>query len=202
MDEVQEIIFKPTFFSDEQKLVLNPEFIEFYKSPEDVNPIRFSKLEIDGFRFGVKWLRGYQLVFGRVYCVDIKSTTGTIIKIRLTSVYKIRVKNLHKTYNLIVNAMLQYYASELVNQYLKLFNYKQPFSILNVYFSQLGIVLNDKYNIEWNNIDVRTYTRYVAISTKNKSEIYKAFDYIEEWNTLVLYNVLRLILKSKNLLKN
>jgi hypothetical protein len=199
MDEVQEIIFKPTFFSDEQKLILNPEFIEFYKSPEDVNPIRFSKLEIDGFRFGVKWLRGYQLVFGRIYCIDIKSATDAIIKIRLTSFYKIRVKKLHKTYNLIVNAMLQYYASELVSQYLKLFNYKQPFSILNVYFSQLGIVLNDEYNIEWNNINVRTYTRYVAISTKNKSEIYKAFDYLEEWNTLVLYNVLRLILKSKNL---
>jgi hypothetical protein len=202
MDEVQEIIFKPTFFSDEQKLILNPEFIKFYKSPEDVNPIRFSKLEIDGFRFGVKWLRGYQLVFGRIYCIDIKSATDTIIKIRLTSVYKIRVKELHKKYRLIVNAILQYYASKLVSQYLKLFNYKQPFSILNVYFSQLGIVLNDEYNIEWNNIDVRTYTRYVAISTKNKSEIYKAFDYMEEWNTLVLYNVLRLILKSKNLLKN
>jgi hypothetical protein len=202
MDEVQEIIFKPAFFGDEQKLILNPEFIEFYKSPNDVNPIRFSKLEIDGFRFGVKWLRSYKLVFGRIYCVDIKSTSETIIKIRLTSVYKIRAKELHKKYNLIVSAMLQYYASELVSQYLKLFNYKQPFSILNVYFNQLGIVLNDKYNIEWNNIDVKTYTRYVAISTKNKSEIYKAFNYMEEWNTLVLYNVLRLILKSKNLLKD
>lgn len=202
MDETQEIIFKPTFFSEAQKLVLNPEFIEFYKSPEDINPIRFSKLEIDGFRFGVKLLRGYKLVFGRIYCVDIKNTNETIIKIRLTSVYKVGIKQMHKKYNLIIGAILQYYASELVSQYLKLFNYKQPFSILNVYFNQLGIVLNDKYNIEWNNIDVRTYTRYVAVSRKNKPEIYKAFDYIEEWNTLVLYNVLRLILKSKNLLKN
>ncbi len=202
MDETQEIIFKPTFFSEAQKLVLNPEFIEFYKSPEDINPIRFSKLEIDGFRFGVKLLRGYKLVFGRIYCVDIKNTNETIIKIRLTSVYKVGIKQMHKKYNLIIGAILQYYASELVSQYLKLFNYKQPFSILNVYFNQLGIVLNDKYNIEWNNIDVRTYTRYVAVSRKNKPEIYKTFDYIEEWNTLVLYNVLRLILKSKNLLKN
>ena len=202
MDEAQEIIFKPTLFRDEQRLILNPEFIEFYQSPEDINPIRFSKLEIDGFRFGVKWLRGYKIVFGRIYCVDIKSATEIIIKIRLTSVYKIGIKQMHKKYNLIIGAILQYYVSELVGQYLKLFNYKQPFSILNVYFNQLGIVLNNKFNIEWNDIDVRTYTRYIAISSKNKSEIYKAFDYIEEWNTLVLYNVIRLILKSKNLLKN
>jgi len=131
MDEAQEIIFKPALFRDEQRLVLNPEFIEFYKSPEDINPIRFSKLEIDGFRFGVKWLRGYKIVFGRIYCVDIKSATEIIIKIRLTSVYKIGIKQMHKKYNLIIGAILQYYASELVGQYLKLFNYKQPFSILN-----------------------------------------------------------------------
>ncbi|HEY2726489.1 MAG TPA: hypothetical protein VGI61_04915, partial [Parafilimonas sp.] len=154
-----------------------------------------------GFRFVIKWLRGYKLIFGRVYCVDIKSATGSIIKMRMTSVYKINIKKLHAKYKSLLNIILEYYASEMVGQYLKLFNYKQPFSILNVHFGQLGIVLNDKYNIEWNNIDVRTYTRYVAISTKIKSDIYKAFDYIEEWNTLVLYNVLRLILKNKNLIR-
>jgi len=120
----------------------------------------------------------------------------------MTSVYKINAKKLNEKYRSLINIMLEYYASEMVSQYLKLFNYKQPFSILNVHFGQLGIVLNDKYNIEWNNIDVRTHTRYVAISTKNESDIYKAFDYIEEWNTLVLYNVLRLILKNKNLIKD
>ncbi|MEP6466641.1 MAG: hypothetical protein ABJB05_10070 [Parafilimonas sp.] len=162
----------------------------------------FSKLEVDAFRFGIKWLRGYRFIFGRVYCIDIKSATETIIKIRMTSVYKINVKKLHEKYYTLLNIMLEFYASEMVGQYIKTFNYKQPFSILNVHFNQSGIRLSDKYDIPWNDVDVRTHTRYVAISTKTTTDIYQTFDYIEEWNTLVLYNVLRQILKAKNLLNN
>ena len=195
MSEAREIKFKPAIFSKERRIILHPEFMEFYKSPEDTEPVKFSKLEIDAFRFGIKWLRGYKLIFGRIYCVDIKSATGNIIKIRMTSVYKIRAKKLHEKYSSLINIILQYYASEMVAHYLKMFNYKQPFSILNVHFNQSGIVINDKQNIDWNNMDVRTHTRYIAVSTRNKSDIYKAFDYIEEWNTLILYNVLRQILK-------
>ena len=200
MSESTEITFKPTFFTKRQKIVLNPDFIEFYQSPEDRNPIKFSKLEIDGFRFGVRWVSGYQFYIGRIYCIDIKNTAGKIIKVRLKSMYKINVKQLRKKYNVITNTVFKFYFTDSVLQYLKAFNYKQPLSILNVQFNQTGIIVDNKHDIEWNNLDIKSYTRYIAISTKENSNIYKPYDYIIDWNVWVLYNVIKQILKNKKLL--
>jgi len=200
VSESTEITFKPTFFTKRQKIVLNPDFIEFYQSPEDRNPIKFSKLEIDGFRFGVRWVSGYQFYIGRIYCIDIKNTAGKIIKVRLKSMYKINVKQLRKKYNVITNTVFKFYFTDSVLQYLKAFNYKQPLSILNVQFNQTGIIVDNKHDIEWNNLDIKSYTRYIAISTKENSNIYKPYDYIIDWNVWVLYNVIKQILKNKKLL--
>src|SRR6478609_8671662 len=126
---IKEIKFKPTFFSKEHTLIFDPEFIELYRSSKDAEPLRFSKLEIDAFRFGVKWLRGYKTIFGRVSCIDIRSSSGEIIKIRLTSLYKIQLKQLHQKYSDIINCVLQYYMPDIVGNYLRLFTHKQPFSI-------------------------------------------------------------------------
>lgn len=200
MNETTEILFKTTFFNEEQRIILDADYIEFYKSSTDKNPVKFSKLEIDAFRFGIKWISGYKFYIGRIYCIDIKNVTGTIIKIRLKSIYKIRVKELHAKYSLILNTVLNYYFSEVINQYVKLFNRKESFSILNIQFNQSDILIDNKQNINWNEVDVRGYTRYIAVSTRKDSGIYKAFDYVDDWNVWILYNVLRQILRSKNLL--
>ncbi len=155
MNERTEVRFKPAIFSKEHKMILDPEFIELYKDENDTSPVRFSKLEFDAFRFGIKWLRGYKTIFGRVYCIDIRSATEEIIKIRLTSVYGVGRKTLGKKYNEIITAILKLYISDIIGQYLKTFNYKQPFSILNIHFDQEGIILNNKHKISWNDIDIR-----------------------------------------------
>ena len=198
MNETKEIIFKPAFFSRKQKLILNAEFIEFFKSPDDKTPIRFSKLEIDGMRFGIRWIRGYQFYIGRIYCVDIKNTAGAIIKFRLKSIYKINTNQLRKKYSIVLNTIFRYYFNEAIVQYLKMFTYKQPFFILNVQFKQDGILINEKNDfISWADIETRSYTTYYTISSKSKPGFYKAFDYIEDWNVWVLYSVLSNILKVK-----
>ena len=198
----KEIKFQPTLFSKEHKLILDSEFIELYRYPEDREPTRFSKLEIDAFRFGVKWIRGYRTIFGRTNCIDVRSSTDEVISIRLTSIYKIRLRKINEKYKLIINIILNYYASEIINHYLRLFEIRQPFSILDVRFNQPGIQLNDKIKIDWDDVDVKTYTRYVAISSRSKPDVYKGFQYLEEWNSIVLYNVIRMILKNKNLLSD
>ena len=45
MNEIKEIKFKPTIFSEEQKLVLDSEYIEFYKSPEIKTQSDFQNLK-------------------------------------------------------------------------------------------------------------------------------------------------------------
>ncbi|HEY2726890.1 MAG TPA: hypothetical protein VGI61_06930, partial [Parafilimonas sp.] len=139
MAETKTITFKPNIFSKEHKIVFDKEFIELYKSPDDNNPIKFTKLEFDAFRFGVKWIRGYKVIFGRINCIDLKNSEGVIMKIRLTSIYKVNLKKINEKYASIINLILEYYISDIVSQYLKFFNYKQLFSILNVHFDQEGI---------------------------------------------------------------
>lgn len=197
MNDRKEVAFKPTIFSNLHKLVLDREFIELYKSKDDQNPVRISNLEFDAFRFGVKWIRGYRTIFGRVNCIDIRSSTNVIIKIRLTSLYKIHLKPLNKKYREIVNTILKFYASEIIGHYLKLFNNKLGFTIITVDFSKLNIKIDDEHIIEWNDIDLKSFTRYIVISKKSDPNFYKGFDYWEDWNTVILYNVLRLILESK-----
>ena len=55
------------------------------------------------FDLELNGLRGYKVTFGRIYCIDIRDATGNIIKIRMTSIYKIRVKKLHGKYNAAIN---------------------------------------------------------------------------------------------------
>ena len=112
-------------------------------------------------------------------------------------IFKLREK-----YSAIINTVFSFYFYESVIQYLKMFNYKQSFSILNVDFNQEGILVSDKNEfIDWNKVEIKSYATYFTILSAAKPDFYKAFDYIYEWNVWVIYNVIKQILKSKNLLK-
>ena len=138
-----------------------------------------------------------------MYCIDIRHLSGEIIKIRFKSMYKINVKSLNEKYGIIINTVFNYYFHETIYQYLKMFNLNQTFSILNVQFDLKGIFLRDpNVFIKWSDIETKSYRTYYTILSKDKPDFYKAFDYIEEWNVWILYNVVKQILQSKTLLSN
>jgi hypothetical protein len=198
MNERKEITFKPTVFSKEHKIILDPEFIEFYNDENDANPVRFSKFEIDGFRFGLRRVSGYQFYIGRVYCVDIKSVTSKTISIRFKTMYKINLKQIHEKYSIAINTVFKYYFHDTVFQYVNMFNNKQTFSILSIQFDQKGILITNKNEfINWEEIEIKPYTRYFTILSKSKQDFYKTFDYMYEWNAWVLYTIIKQILHNK-----
>ena len=52
--------------------------------------------------------------------------------------------------------------------------------------------------IEWNNVRIKSYISYFAIySSVNPSEINRGYSYLNDWNTYVLFKVLRNILDAK-----
>src|SRR6266481_4824997 len=105
-----DFILKSSIFDRPRQLVLDPLYLEF----DDNNlasstPTKFLKEEIEGIRFGIKWISGYGFNIGRIYCIDIKNKSGQIIKLRLKSIYGIRKKQLADKYVKIANTLFRYY---------------------------------------------------------------------------------------------
>src|SRR5258705_9452101 len=141
-----DLILKTSIFHKESPLIITPEFIE-YKN------INLSKFEIDQLRYGIKAIRGYRFRIGRIYCIDIKSLTGSIMKIRLKSLYGIRKNRLEKKYKLILNALFQNFINDISGSLIAEFNKKIDFDILGVTFMQEGIILDKESKIiSWLNL--------------------------------------------------
>ena len=188
------LFLKSTIFDKEKVLTIDPEFVEY-------DGINFSKFEIAEIRYGIKSINGYRFRIGRIYCIDIKSLNGNILKFRLKSLYRIRIKKLEEKYKLILNALFKNYLNDISLTYIKMFNDKIDFSILGVTFSQSGIQLGKKSDIiSWIDLGTKNYNSYYSLFSNSDSKNYKLFYYLSDWNTVVLYSVSRSILKAKKLL--
>ncbi len=153
-------------------------------------------------RYGVKGIRGYSFNIGRIYCIDIKSTQGEIIKIRFRSFYRIRVAILDDMYRKIIQAVHNNFLHDVSNAYFNKFTQKEEFEILGIRFMQDGLVLDKKWEMmPWLDVSTKNYNTYYAVFSMTEPGKNKIFKYITDWNTGVLYSVSRGILKSKGLLE-
>jgi hypothetical protein len=119
---------KPSIVEKERKLTIDDNFLEF-------NNKKFLKSEITGFRYGIKAIKGYRFVIGRIYCIDVQKVDGSVIKIRLKSLYRIKKHQLEEKYSLILNAISKNYIHDIINNYLLLFSNKIDFELLGVTFT-------------------------------------------------------------------
>lgn len=194
MAQSLQLTLKTTIFDKEKVLIINPDFIEFDSSS-------LSKFEIDELRYGVKAIKGYRFRIGRIYCIDIKSFSGNIIKIRLKSLYRIRRKKLGNKYKMILGALFENYINDISRRFIEKFNNGSDFNILGVTFTQEGLLLDKKPEIiPWSAIGTKNYRTYYSLFSNTDSKKYRIFQYLTDWNTIVLYTVSRSILKAKKLL--
>ena len=197
-----ELTIKSSLFDRPRKLVIDWNFIEFEdKDRVDAINSRFEKEEIEGIRYGIRPVSGYAFVIGRIYCVDIKSEKGKMIKIRIKSLYGINRKSLNKKYSKIINVLFDYYYADVVRNYINLFKNNLEFNLLGVIFTKEGIYLRkDEPLIEWQNLGTKNYWSYYALFQKSNPNNYRAFQYLEDWNTIIIHSVSRYILREKKLL--
>lgn len=89
---------------------------------------------------------------------------------------------------------------EVAESFITLFKNEITFELLGILFSQRGIQLTKQSQlIPWEDVGTKDYYRYYAIFSKTNPHNYKAFYYLEDWNTGILYSVSRYILKAKKL---
>ena len=190
MPQTLNLLLKSSILTKQKTLVIEPEFMEF-------NNINLSKFEIAAIRCGVKGIKGYKFWIGRIYCIDIKSVDGTVIKIRLKSLYGIRRKKLGEKYKLILAVLFENFVNDICQSFIAEFNNKVDLDLLGTTFTPEGIILNkiDKL-IYWSDVGTKNYWHYFSIFSISDPNINASFYYLSDWNTIVLYNLVKNILMS------
>lgn len=160
-----------------------------------------ARSELDAVRMGVKWIKGYSFIIGRIYCIDIRSTTGIVIKVRLKSIYGINRQLVAGKYQDIVKSLYDLFLDKIVLD--KVGAVKEANSILlaGMQISNAGVSWDSRQMIPWDDVGIKTYTSYYAVFQKSIPNNYKPLEYVNEWNCHILYGVLMVLLKDKGLLE-
>ncbi|TGD57179.1 hypothetical protein [Flavobacterium humi] len=200
------IEIKGSFLNTYQgKLSINSEHILFKKKNLfKNNSIQFDKSEIKEYKLGIKWIRGYKFTIGRDYQIFIRNQKGKTLKISLKSFYGINPNSSHAKYIAITNALWEYHFGEIASVLFKKFKDNEEFTINNVRFTSENITIETnsflkrkKVVIDWKAVQTKDYNTYFAIfSQKNPADINQCFSYKDDWNTFILYSVVRTILKN------
>lgn len=190
-----------------RQLIMNDSFISF-EDKDTVNNTftTFNKDEIIAYRFGIKWTTFY-FTFGREYQIFIKNKVGKEIKINFKTYFGNKKHDYHSKYQEILDSLWDNYFSDIINNYIDRHNRGESFQIENVVFTKDcislkvdNLVKQKEIKILWNDIRTKNYQTYFAIySNTNPTDLNKAFSYLDDWNTGIIYSVLRTILRDKNI---
>jgi hypothetical protein len=184
-----------------RELIINGDYITFQNKSFTKDAFTtFFKNEITDYRFGIYWLR-LDITFGRQYKIYIRNKENQILKITFKSYLKYKVNTLHQQYCDILDAIWKFHFSEITDNYLKQFENGEEFTLGSIRFSKDGLYVNKKNDlIKWEDVRTSNYYSYFAIySEKDPSKVNSQFNYMNDWNTTVLYSTLRTILKYKKI---
>ena len=197
--EILTFTLRSTIFDRHRQLTVTPEYLEFDDNDTaGAPPTRFLRSELEALRYGVKAINGYDFRIGRIYCIDIRSTDGRIIKLRLKSIYRVRLKQLESKYLDIVNTLYKYYFHDMVRRYVRSFQEGHSFDLLEINIDADGVIFDKKIGrIPWDFLLTKRYWTYFTVFSGIDQGQYKAFTFEDDWNAGVLYGVLEMILKIK-----
>ena len=122
-----------------------------------------------------------------------------IISIRMTSLYKINVSKHYAIYQELLNELYRQYFNAFVNRYLTMYKENKAFEISGVKFFPNGIQLKENSStIPWHNVGTKAYDYYYAVYPKDAANEHVHFNYLKDWNAVILFSVFRSILPKIN----
>jgi len=184
-----EIEIKPNLLDRDRKLIISPDILSYEDSNwKDIPNTTFNKDEIEGLRFGIEPVQGYVFTIGRRYCLDIKGFDGRLLKIRFISLYGTRNKQLHEKYLGMLNAIFNTHQQDIVNRYIETFNKFSSVEISGTTFKTGAVTINGS-QIPYDDLGFKEYIGYYALFSKSNPKIYKAYSYLKDWNSAVVYSV-------------
>jgi len=199
MSEPLEFMLKSSIFDRSRKLTLDPEYLEFDDNDRmDGAPTRFEKSEVEGIKYGIRGIRGYNFRIGRIYTIDIRDREGRVIKLRLKSIYRIRIRQLEQKYQQIRKFLFEFYFHDLVRQYIKKLGDGETLSLGGVDFKPEGVIFDEKVGlISWDFLGTKKYHYYYTLFSAENPDQYKAFNYLDQWNAGVIHSLTETMIKVK-----
>lgn len=189
-----------------RELIIHPEFIRFETGKKHNPYIKIDKASVKEYRFGLRWISGYQFIVGREYQIFIKDNTDQVLKIHFKSFYGIRKIYSHKLNSAILGNLWKYYFQDIANNLVEQFWNDIEFTLLGVTFTnqslkikKAGLFKEEVLEIPWSKVCTKDYRTYFVIySDDDPAKENKSFSYMDDWNTDILYSVTITILNNIN----
>jgi hypothetical protein len=206
MDEKEFIIKRGITDNHPRQLIFNENFLRFENKDLAGNQFTtFQKNQITDYSFGVKWMR-YYFVFGREYIITIKNAQNQIIKINFKTYFGRKKKEYNELYTNIVTDLWKYYFEQQAINFINKNEAGEEFEIGEVLFTEEGIIIKTNSSIRqkkalipWEKVQTKNYATYLAIyAVDDAATTNRGYSYLNDWNTNVLYCVIRTILSRKN----
>jgi hypothetical protein len=201
--EVPQLLSKKIY----RKLVFKPEGLTIEK-PNSFTPAEFVPItnitaqNMMAFRYGITWTRGYKLVFGRQYFVEIRNDEQSVCRIKLGSYYGIRKDLYGQLWNDIIHLLWKNYFVNIYNYYYDLYKIHQTFELCGISFHFDGIGWGTQNTLTWDEIAISNYYHYFMIYNCNNKAQRKSRSFANDWNAVILQVLLKEIVKERNVLQS
>lgn len=187
----------PKLFSKElyRKILIGKEGVTI-ETAQNESPIFIAADELIAFRYGMKGINGYAFTIGRHYFIEIKTIQQKSIVIKFNSYYRFRRRIYWKTWVNIVDELWNYH---FVNHYLNHHDkYKngEYFEFNGISFQGDGISWDNKNILLFTQIGLGNYVNYFMVYNKQNKSQQKSYNFMHDWNALVLQELLKVIVKE------
>jgi hypothetical protein len=178
---------KRSLFSAPRQVTIAPLYLEM-EGP--LANTRFTKEDIEGLRFGVTLIRYYLIPLSKSYNIEVKSSQGKIITIRMHTFLGIGSRKIRSLFIGIHKQIQQSFFNDMAIHYVRLLNGGLTFELGGAFLTSEGVLIKkDKQLIPW--LRTGLATRFHACSIYDTSDLrhFRSFDYWHDWNASLLRSV-------------
>jgi hypothetical protein len=188
------------FDNVKRKTTVNRDYIEF----EDKNLIgaensRLFWKDFDAIRYGYERIRGYSFYIGLRRKIYIRNKDHDEIKISIASVYNFRHKQRNREFSEILNAIFDFFLNDHVANLIKSIESGETLNLSKVQVSNSKVsflIKKIEVDIDFLVLNMASYNRFFHIYSEADKEKTIRIDYLEDWNSMILYSVLKYFLKK------
>ena len=193
-EAVHEFQVRRTPLSATRLLTVDPLYLEL-EGP--LSNIRFTKEDIEGFRFGVTRFRYRFIPVSKSYNIEIKNSEGKIILIRMHSFFEIDNKKIQRLFIQIHKQIQLAYFNDMAIHYVRLLNGGLTYELAGAFLMKEGVLLKkEKQVIPWIRIGLASYFHSCSVYDLADPKHYRSFDYWHDWNASLLRSVIDYKIRS------
>jgi hypothetical protein len=166
-----------------------------------------SKDKIEGFRYGIHWVRGIYFYVALDFKFYFLLKDQSVVSLTYRSYYGHAKEQHHELFSQVLDTIWNLIFVQRMKEILQALNEGKEVIVSKVKLSEKGvtirrggIIVDEENFIPWQEVATADYASYFVIySTKDKTHINCSYRYLDDWNTALLNGVIRTILEHVKL---